>query len=118
MAKEKEMEVKPIKVTDNDTGMTYTLEFNRESIKFAESKDFDIQDLAKKPMSMIPDLWFYAFRMHHKMLPREKTDKLLEGLGGIPEGLLQRLVELYAIPYNSLLVGDGNSKNSKVVVEF
>lgn len=117
--KEKEMGVKPIKVTDNDTGMTYTLEFNRESIKFAESKDFDIQELAKKPMSMIPDLWFYAFRMHHKMLPREKTDKLLEGLGGIPEGLLQRLVELYTIPYQVLLPqGDENSKNSKVVVEF
>lgn len=117
--KEKEMGVKPIKVTDNDTGMTYTLEFNRESIKFAESKDFDIQELSKKPMSMIPDLWFYAFRMHHKMLPREKTDKLLEGLGGIPEGLLQRLVELYTIPYQVLLPqGDENSKNSKVVVEF
>lgn len=118
MAK-KEMEVKPIKVTDNDTGMTYTLEFDRESIKFAESRNFDIQELEKKPMSMIPELWFYAFRMHHKMVSREKTDKLLEGLGGIPDGLLQRLVELYTIPYKVLLPqGDENSKNSKVVVEF
>lgn len=116
--KKEEVVVKPIKVTDNDTGMTYTLEFNRESVKFAEDRNFDIQEIAKKPMTMIPDLWFYAFRMHHKMLPREKTDKLLEGLGGIPDGLIQRLVELYILPYNVLLQGDDNSKNSKVVVEF
>lgn len=116
--KEKETQVKPIKVIDNDTGMTYTLEFNRESIKFAEARNFDIAELSKKPMSMIPDLWFYAFRMHHKQVAREKTDKLLDGLGGIPTGLLERLVELYAVPYETLLKGDDNSKNSKVVVEF
>jgi len=114
---EKKEKVKPILVTDNDTGMTYTLEFDRESVRFAESKNFDIKEIEKKPMLMIPDLWFYAFRMHHKMVAREKTDKLLDALGGIPQGLIIRLVELYTVPY-SVLLGDEQPKNSKVVVEF
>ena len=109
--------VKPIKVTDNDLGITYTLEFNRESIKFAESKGFEIEDLAKKPLTTIPDLWYYAFRMHHKMIAREKTDKLLDAIG-VSEALIQRLAELYAEPYIAFLQGDKNSKNSKVVVEL
>ena len=110
--------VKPIKVTYNDTGITYTLEFNRESVKYAESKGFILEDIATKPLSTIPDLWFYAFRMHHKMLPREKADKLLDGLGKISTELITRLAELYVIPYEVFTQGDEQPKNAKVVVEL
>lgn len=110
--------VKPIKVTDNDTGMTYTLEFNRESVKYAESKGFDLNDIAKKPLSTIPDLWYYAFRMHHKMLPREKADKMLDALGHIPTELITRLAELYAVPYEVFTDNGEQPKNAKVVVEL
>lgn len=109
--------VKPIIVTDDETGIEYTLEFTRESVKFAESRGFKINDVADYPMSKIPELWFYAFRAHHKMVSRAKTDELLDGLGGIPDGLLERLGELYAAPFSALTDGQ-TEENPRVSVKL
>lgn len=111
--------VKPIKIKSKDE--EYTLEFNRESIKFAEARGFKVEDVSNYPMTKLPELFFYAFRMHHKNVAREKTDKILfEELGGIPEGLLERLAELYMQPFEALtIVEDGEErKNSKWSVEM
>lgn len=111
--------VKPI-IIKSDTE-EFTLEFNRESIKFAEMRGFKIDDVSSFPMTKVPELFFYAFRMHHKNISREKTDKLLfEELGGIPEGLIERLGELYAQPFEALnIVEEGEErKNSKWAVEL
>ena len=109
--------VKPIIVTDDDTGMEYTLEFTRESVRFAESRGFKINDVADYPMTKIPELWFYAFRAHHKNVARAKTDALLEGLGGIPDGLLARLGELYSVPFAALTDGQ-TEENPRVKVQM
>ena len=107
--------VKPIIVKDDETGLEYTLEFNRESVKFAEARGFKINDVADYPMTKIPELWFYAFRMHHKNVARAKADALLDGLGGIPDGLLERLGELYAAPFSALTDGQ-TEENPRVTV--
>lgn len=99
-------DVKPIYVTDNETGMEYTLEFNRESVAFAERRGFEINDVSRFPMTKVPELWFYAFRMHHKNVSRERTDKLLERIGGFSEDLLARLGELYAAPFEVMAQTD------------
>jgi hypothetical protein len=36
--------VKPIELTDNETGKTYTLEFNRDVVRRAEQNGFSIDD--------------------------------------------------------------------------
>ena len=111
--------VKPIKLTDTATGDTYTLEFNREAVKFAESRGFAITEVEKFPMT-IYDLFYYAFRMHHRNVPREKTDKIIDdgfgGIAGIPAGMLERLVELYADTFGTLY--DENEENPRMVVEL
>jgi hypothetical protein len=107
--------VKPIIVKDDETGLEYTLEFNREAVRFAEARGFKINDVADFPMTKIPELWFYAFRMHHKNVARAKTDALLDGLGGIPDGLLERLGELYAAPFAALTDGQ-TEENPRVTV--
>ena len=109
--------VKPIVVKDDETGLEYTLEFTRESVKFAESRGFKVSDVADYPMSKIPELWFYAFRANHKNVARAKTDALLDGLGGIPDGLLERLGELYAAPFSALTDGQ-TEENPRVTVQF
>lgn len=106
-------DVKPIIVTDDETGMEYTLEFTRESVKFAEMRGFKYNDVSDYPMTKIPELWFYAFRAHHKNVSRAKTDALLDGLGGIPDGLLERLGELYAAPFSALT--DGQTEENPTV---
>lgn len=109
--------MKPIILKNKDT--EYTLEFNRESVKFAEMKGFKFEDVANFPMNKIPELFYYAFRMHHKNVAREKTDKILDEMGGLPEGFIERLVELYTAPFDFLTVSeDGERKNSKWTVEL
>ena len=110
--------VKPIKLTDTETGDEYTLEFDRETIRFAEQRGFDIDDVGKYPMTKLPELFFYAFRMHHKNVSRQRTDKILfEDLGGMPQGMAERLGALYAAPFEALS-NSGDGKNSKMTVEM
>lgn len=110
--------MKPIILKNKDT--EYTLEFNRESVKFAEMRGFKFEEVTDFPMSKIPELFYYAFRMHHKNVARDKTDKILDELGGLPEGFIERLVELYTAPFDFLtVVEEGEErKNSKWAVEM
>jgi hypothetical protein len=119
-SKEINEQVKPIIIHDEENGMEYTLEFNRESIRFAEARGFDIDDVGKYPMTKIPELFFYAFRMHHKNISREKTDRILfEDLGGLPEGAAERLGALYSAPFEALSSNkDGKKGNPKMTVEL
>ncbi len=111
--------VKPVILHDEDDGISYTLEFTRESVKFAEQRGFDINDVSRFPMTKLPELFFYAFRAHHKNVSRDKTDKILfEKMGGIPDGLIERLGQLYAVPFMALTDEEGEAKNSRVTVEL
>ena len=102
-------------------GKEYTLEFSRESVKFAESRGFDLDDLSRFPMTKTYEFFYYAFRMHHKGLPRDKTDAIIDdgfgGVGGIPEGVLERLGKLYAEPFN-VHSEDNEGKKLNVSVEM
>ena len=114
-------EIRPLILHDTETGMDYTLEFNRESVMFAEQRGFKIDDVGDYPMSKTYELFYYAFRMHHRNISREKTDKIINedwgGIGGIPDGVLERLGLLYTVPFGTLT--DKEDKNPpKVTVEF
>lgn len=110
--------VKPVILTDSLTGEEYTLDFNRDAVRFAESRGFAITDIERYPMTMY-DLFFYAFRMHHRNVSREKTDKLIDegfgGIAGIPSALIERLVELYAQTFGTAVE---ESENPRIVVEL
>ena len=117
--KEINEQVKPITLHDAEAGIDYVLEFNRESVKFAEARGFDIDDVGRYPMTKLPELFFYAFRMHHKNVSREKADRILfDDLGGMPSGMAERLGALYAAPFEALTNNDNKAKNSKMTVEF
>ncbi len=119
MAKEIIDEVKPIIIHDEEKGVDYTLEFNRDTVRFAEARGFDIDDVGKFPLTKLPELFFYAFRMHHPNIARANTDKILfEDLGGVPEGMVERLGVLYAVPLKALSSKENKAKNPKVTVEF
>lgn len=114
-----EVKIKPIVLTNEENGDKFTLEFNRESIRFAESKGFDISHVENAPMSAIPDLFYFAFRMHHRNLTHAQTDKILfEDLGGLSDELIERLGELYAKPFDDLLQGESNAKKCKMSIQL
>lgn len=114
-----ENKVNPIRITDPDTSEVFVLEFSRESVRFAEQRGFKITELTDFPQTNIPAFFFYAFRMHHKNVARAKTDSMLEELGGLTTAMLERLVQLYNVPNESLIVTEeGGAKNARLTVEL
>lgn len=109
--------VKPIIIHDAENDKDYTLEFNRDTIKFAEGRGFRLQDVDDYPMSKIPEFFWYAFRMHHPSFSLNQAEKMLERMGGMSEAVGRRLGELWAAPFESLNP-DGDEKNVSVTVEL
>ena len=111
--------VDSIHITDNLSGEVYELDFNREAVVFAENRGFQLSDVTEFPVSKLPELFFYAFRMHHMNVSKEKTDKILfDDLGGMPEGMAERLGALYTAPYDALINKENKPKNPNVTVKF
>jgi hypothetical protein len=115
--------VKPIIIKDNETGEPkYTLEFNRQAVRFAERSGFDISEVAKFPLTNIPRLFSLSFRMHHRGVTQKEAEDIYENLpNSSKSALLQRLVELYNVPLTSLVSEeeDGNDeKNARLSLEL
>lgn len=107
--------VKPIVIALED-GTEYTLEFNRASVKTAENRGFNFNDIDSKLMNNLPLLFHFAFRMHHPTMTQRQTDQILfDELGGLTPEMIERLGQLYAQGYNTL-INDDETKNSRVTV--
>lgn len=108
--------VKPIIIRDTEANEEYTLEFNRETVKFAENRGFKLEDLDNYPMSKVPEFFWYAFRMHHKRISLADAEEILKKIGGMTGAIAQRLMELWVETYNTL--GTEEEKNPNVTVEL
>ena len=81
-----------------------------------ENTVFSVDDLAagKTEIRLFSDLFYYSFRKNHPNVTRQQANKILfEEMGGMPEGMLERLAELYVQPYNALVQSEAAAKNSK-----
>lgn len=112
--------IKSVKITDNDSGETYELDFNRDSIRFAEDREFLVDDVWKYPQTKVGELFFYAFRWHHKSISKQRSDALLEKMGGLTKPILERLILLYqqAQMSNTFQDDEDLEKNAAVTVEL
>lgn len=114
--------IEAIRITDNETGKIYTLDFNRESVRFIETQGFKIDEVFDYPNVNIPKLFYFAFRANHKnTVSLNQAQALLDKMGGITEEIAIRLVDLYrqaTMANNVLQDKDDLSKNSKVTVEL
>ena len=118
-------QIKPIVLRFADTNQTYTLEFNRATVSFAEKRGFPLtptngeEIINTRPAEVIPDLFYYAFQMHHKGISKAITDKILfEDLGGLTSEMLERLILLHTLGYETLINGEEKPKNANLVVEL
>ena len=110
-----EEKVKPVIIKDNENEKQYTLEFTRDSIKFAEQRGFKIDDVDAYPMTKVPEFFWYAFRAHHPSVSLNQAEKLLDRMGGMSEALGRRLGELWVVPFETL---NPNEENPTVTVEL
>ena len=108
--------VKPIRLKF-ENGEEYILEFDAETIDYAESIGFDPDDFNKKAQSATTTFFNLSFRMHHPELTKEDTNRILyEDLGGLSQEMINRLIALYNKPYNELMNKSGKPKNAKLTV--
>ena len=117
-----EERINPIRFTDNETGESYELDFNRESIRFMADRGFAIDDSFSDLIALKgEELWFYAFRAKHRKLSRDQTNKLYEKMGGLSPKLIERLFALYyqALNSNNIVQDDDDlAANPRVTVEL
>ena len=118
MAKKEEKRVEPIRL-NYEGGEEYILEFNRETVVYAEDHGFDVNEVPNKMQKYMPDMFFYAFLMHHPKIDHETTDSILfDDLGGITPELTERLLGLYTKAYMTLINASGKPKNAKLTVSM
>ena len=120
MSSGKSERVKPMVISDPDTGREYTLEYSRKTVAKTEQAGLDVNALEAKSMTMIPIMFWGAFLMHHPGMTREQSDKILfEGLGGLHEEEMKRLGELYAAPFQTLVASEDETGNPRrMAVKF
>ena len=86
---------------------TYELEFNRNAVRMMEGQGFNIEELTKQPVTMIPMLFYGAFSKNHTGIKRNLVEKIFDSLSD-KQGLIGVLVEMYAETISTLM--DDNSK--------
>lgn len=113
--------VKPVRLVDQETGAAYTLDFSRDSVRFAESRGFKPEEVMEFPSTKIPELFFYAFRKNHKNMAKNQTDNILfDQLQGVSGPLLERLILLYnqAALTHLIVTDEVDEKNARMIVEL
>ena len=111
-------QVKPIIIHDLENNKDYTIQFNRDTIKFAEGRGFKIRDVDDYPMTKIPEFFWYGLRMHHQKVSLADAEKLLDRLGGMTEAMGKRMAELWAAPFEAITPDEEEGKNLGVTVEI
>lgn len=90
---------KQITITYNDN--QYTLEFTRDTVQKLDRAGIVAQDIATKPMSVLPALFRGAFLAHHKNIKAETVDDIYAHMPN-KEKLIELLVSMYNEPIETL----------------
>lgn len=112
--------VAPIRLTVTSTGKVYELDFSRESVKFAESRGFEMDHLTRFPSTKIPEFFYFALRKNHKNLSRTQADDIFDEIGGVTGKVLERMISLYnqAALVHVIATDEDYEKNARVTVEM
>ena len=89
----------------------YTLEFTRRTIRQMEEEGFNVQEIASKPMTMLPKLFAGAFKAHHKFVKQETVDAIYDAMAD-KDALIDTLSKMYNEPIASLLSDPEDSKGN------
>ena len=100
------------KITLTHNGKDYTLEYSRQSVKTMEQQGFVLDEIATKPMTMIPQMFQGAFIKNHKGIKRSLIDDIYKDIHNRSE-LMEALMEMYADTLASLM-DDGPEDSGNV----
>lgn len=89
------------KIVLNYENKEYVLEYNRQSVKTMEGQGFVLDEIATKPMTMIPMLFSGAFIKNCKGTKRSVIDEMFDGISD-KSALMEALVTMYAETLSTL----------------
>ena len=104
-----------LKINDKD----YTLEMNRDTIKWLEANGFSIEDFDKKPVTYYDLLWLSLFLANHREVNPNLAIKLMDSYkasGKSPAKVVRFAVEEYQSFMNAL--ADTNSTENEEKLEI
>lgn len=104
-----------LKINEKD----YTLEMNRDSIKWLEAMGFDIDEFDKKPLTFYDLIWASLFIANHKDVNPNLAIKLMETYeksGKKPAKVVKFAIEEYQAFMNAL--SDIDSKENEEELEI
>lgn len=103
-----------LKINDKD----YTLEMNRDTIKWLEANGFSIEDFDKKPVTYHDLLWYGLFLANHKDVNPNLALKLMETYS--KEHKLSQVIKFAIEEYNAFMfaLADINSEKNDEVLEI
>ena len=93
---------KTMTIHDPVSDKTYVLEFTRKTVAQLERQGFIAEEVAQKPMSMLPALFAGAFLAHHRFEKPEVIEAIYSRLTKKDE-LIGKLVEMYNEPILALM---------------
>ena len=97
-------------------GKTYTLEFSKISVRYAEEVGLELDAIDSKPFTMLMLLFHCAFKMHHPDMTIEDTDAVYDEIEGLTDEEFKKLVDLYRAQAQSFIrkKDAGERKNAKI----
>lgn len=99
------------KVTIDYKDNTYTLAFDRDSVRKTEQMGFKTSAFNDMPATMFPILFKGAFLKYHKRVANKIIEEIFDNVDDLA-GLLEVIVDMYMDALNSMLDGE-DTKNVK-----
>ena len=104
-----------LKINDKD----YTLEMNRDSIKWLEAMGFSIEEFDKKPITFYDLIWTSLFVANHKDVNPNLAIKLMETYqksGKNPAKVVKFAIEEYQSFMNALADIDSTENDEELEI--
>ena len=89
------------KIEFEKDGQKYVLEYTRESVALMEKQGFEVDELIKKPMLMLPLAFQGLFYKNHRRVNRQFIDEIYDGFKD-KDKLLNTIAEMLEECYTSL----------------
>jgi len=99
---------KTIQFTYKDTD--YTLEYTRKTLEKMEADGIILADMNKKPVTILPKLFEYAFYTHHKRIKKSEVEEIFHLFTNKNE-MYNKLSEMATDTLNTLFEEE-HSKNA------
>lgn len=99
------------KITISYDKKDYVLEYSRQSVRTMEAQGFVLDDIAAKPMMMIPMLFQGAFIKNHRGIKRNLMDEIYEEINNKTD-LITALMEMYTETLSTLMDDKADAGNA------